>query len=419
MKTLYPNEEILNIRGRYGLYARGLVGSKQDSIERFQKAIAERMGVEYAFAMPSGRMALRMILRSLEMQPGAGVLVPAYSYFELPNIIEDEGFTPVFVDVDPVAGRMIARKVRESLGQDIRAVLVVHLFGVASEAEKIAASLEKDVTMIEDCAHTPLVSLRDDAFLGTIGDLSFLSFDRLKFINTMRGGMILTGDARRASALSELLRAFSIPTKSQQLKRILQYEAETLARHPVPYGLLGRWLARPALMEATRGLHRRVTDRQVLSERGFSHLQAELGLHHLESVGSYQGERLKMIKSYLDRLDAKAEGAENKNYVRELTKTFCQSRSSSYGFIVSVENPAEIQRAARGLGFEILKEDRIADFCPASHRPGSSLDDYPNARHLFRHAVKLPLPIGAGADRFMKFADGITTLIAKNLAPSC
>ena len=94
---LGPREEELVLEVlRSGRLSLGPMG------ERFERALAEWLGVEDAVAVSSGTTALHLGVRALGWGPGDEVVTSPFSFVASANCLLYEGARPVFCDVDPV-----------------------------------------------------------------------------------------------------------------------------------------------------------------------------------------------------------------------------------------------------------------------------------------------------------------------------
>ena len=71
------------------------------TIDRFEEAFAETVGVPYAVAVSSGTAGLHLLCISAGVGPGDEVITSPYSFVASANCAIYEGATPVFADIDP------------------------------------------------------------------------------------------------------------------------------------------------------------------------------------------------------------------------------------------------------------------------------------------------------------------------------
>src|SRR4051794_36515749 len=73
-------------------------------VEEFEQEFARFLGSGHVRTCSTeyGRMALYFILTSMDFPPGAEIIVPAFTFWVVPEIARVAGLTPVFADIDPV-----------------------------------------------------------------------------------------------------------------------------------------------------------------------------------------------------------------------------------------------------------------------------------------------------------------------------
>src|ERR1700751_4790385 len=101
-----------------------------------------------------GRMALYFILKALDIPEGSEIIVPALTFWVVPEIVRVAGLRPVFVDIDPYTFNMNPAEIERAVNSNTRAILPTHLYGQPCEMDSILRiSRNYDLRIIEDCAH--------------------------------------------------------------------------------------------------------------------------------------------------------------------------------------------------------------------------------------------------------------------------
>ena len=130
---------------------------------------------------------------------------------------------PVFADVQESDGTIDPVAVESLLSSDdkIGAVLAVHLYGHPASMEKLQAICRRhDVLLIEDAAQSMGGRFSDNRLLGSVGDVSILSFGHTKILDIGGGGALLTDDDRIAGQTRELVAP--LPETSPENKQLSQ-----------------------------------------------------------------------------------------------------------------------------------------------------------------------------------------------------
>src|SRR4051795_1628181 len=141
-------------------------------IEAFEEEFASFLGSGYVRACSTeyGRMALYFILKAMDFPPGSEIIVPALTFWVVPEIVRVAGLTPVFADIDPATFTLCPKAVERAISANTRAVLPTHLYGMTCDMDPILeVSRRYDLRVIEDCAHS-LGATYKDQMAGTLGD---------------------------------------------------------------------------------------------------------------------------------------------------------------------------------------------------------------------------------------------------------
>src|SRR3954453_18820362 len=163
-------------------------------IARFERAFADRLGVRDAVTASYGRMAFYYILKAFGFPAGAEVIVPALTFWVVPEMVRVAGLTPVPADVNPRTFNLDPRAFERAITDRTVAVVPTHLYGLPCDMDAILAIAERHgLAVIEDCAHA-LGARQNGRQAGTFGDAAFFSFQTLKPLNSYGGGMAVARD---------------------------------------------------------------------------------------------------------------------------------------------------------------------------------------------------------------------------------
>ncbi len=199
----------------------GWVSSVGAYVDRFERLVADYVGVQYAVACNSGTSALHIALLVAGVQPDDEVLVSTLSFIAPANAIRYAHAHPIFIDADPTYWQMDTTQAAQFLesechwvngelrnshtGRRVKAILPVHILGHPVEMNPLVALAEKfQLAIIEDATES-LGATYEGRKVGALGDIACFSFNGNKTITTGGGGMIVTHDesfARRAKYLT-------------------------------------------------------------------------------------------------------------------------------------------------------------------------------------------------------------------------
>lgn len=144
-------------------------------VENFENEFANFLGSKYCVGLNSGLDALILSFRALDIGYGDEVLVPANTYIASILGITENNATPVLVEPDKYYN-LDATKIEEKITEKTKAILVVHLYGQASDMKSIKKIADKyKLYIIEDCAQSHGAKF-DSKTTGTWGDIGCFSF---------------------------------------------------------------------------------------------------------------------------------------------------------------------------------------------------------------------------------------------------
>jgi dTDP-4-amino-4,6-dideoxygalactose transaminase len=170
------------------------------NVSGFEKEVAAFVGSKAAAALVSGTAAIHLGLKAAGVDEGDIVLCQSLTFSATANPIIYLNGIPVFIDsdietwnMDPVALELALKK----YGSKVKAVVVVHLYGLSADIDKIVRICrDYGVPLIEDAAES-LGTLYKGKHTGTFGDFGIFSFNGNKIITTSGGGMLVSDNHER------------------------------------------------------------------------------------------------------------------------------------------------------------------------------------------------------------------------------
>ena len=140
---------------------RELRGKRQlvegEHVTAFEEEFAKFLGSGHVRTVSTeyGRMGLYFILKALDFPPGSEIIVPAMTFWVVPEIARVAGLTPVFADIDPATFTLDPKAVERAITPNTRAILPTHLYGMACDLDPILELARRhNLKVIEDCAHS-------------------------------------------------------------------------------------------------------------------------------------------------------------------------------------------------------------------------------------------------------------------------
>ena len=172
-----------------------------ENVNGFEKELASMVGSKTAAALSSGTAAIHLALKAAGVGEGDIVFCPTLTFSATANPIIYQNAIPVFIDSDYETWNMSPKALEEAFEKypEVKAVIVVHLYGLSADMDKIMEICNKhNVAVIEDAAES-LGTYYKGKHTGTFGDYGIYSFNGNKIITTSGGGMLVSNNEERVS----------------------------------------------------------------------------------------------------------------------------------------------------------------------------------------------------------------------------
>lgn len=351
LKPIYVSQPFLPPLEEFNVYLEKIWESKWltnrgDFHQKFEKELAEYLGVPYVSLLTNGMLALMVAIQALELK--GEVITTPYSFVATTHSIWMNGLKPVFVDLKPGSFNIDPEKIEKAITSETSLILPVHVYGIPCDYEEIGEIAKAgNIKVLYDAAHAFGVTKNGNSILN-LGDLSILSFHATKVFTTIEGGAIISHDSATKKKIDDLIN-FGI-------------QNEIAVSGP---GLNGK----------------------------MNELQAAFGLIQLKHFDDIIGYREKIYNNYLEKLNGI-------NGIK-LFKDFQDFNWNFSYFPILVEDNFWISRD--GL-YEYLKEKNIfsrryfypllSTFKPYNELESSVESNLPNAKYISDRILCLPIHTG-------------------------
>ncbi len=177
------------------LFAHGFDGIRNNRyrVREFEKAFSKYLNINYAQAVSSGTAAIKCALISLGVKPGDEVITQAFTFIAVAEAIIDVGAKPVFINIDETLN-MNPKELQSAITSKTKAIIMVHMLGVASHLNEILHIAKKNNIKVIDDSCESFGAKWNNEKLGIQADITCWSFDAGKTIITGEGGMVTTND---------------------------------------------------------------------------------------------------------------------------------------------------------------------------------------------------------------------------------
>lgn len=188
------------------------------TVEKFEKALAKKVGAKFAVAFNSGTAALHAAYFAAGVGKGDEVIVPALTFAATANAALYLGAKPVFVDSDIWTGNMDPVQAKSKITKKTKAIVPVDYAGRPADMRAFQTIAKKNkLVLISDAAQS-FGAHYNGKPVGTQADMTMFSFHPAKSITTGEGGMIVTDSAKFDKAL-RLFRSHGINKDPKEFVR--------------------------------------------------------------------------------------------------------------------------------------------------------------------------------------------------------
>ena len=334
-------------------------------VPRFEEAVAQYCGSQYAVAVNSATSALHIACLALDLGAGDWLWTSPNTFVASANCALYCGAKVDFVDIDPHTYNMSVERLKEKLeqaekqGRLPKIVMPVHFAGQPCDMPAIyALSQEYGFKIIEDASHAIGASY-SNLKVGSCAHshITVFSFHPVKIITTGEGGMAVTNDDALANRLRRL-RSHGITSDKELMS-------------PRPDNEIWNY------QQIELGFNYRMTD-----------IQAALGLSQMQRLDEFVSRRHEIAERY----DAE---------LRSLSITTPHQASGTYSSYhlypirVSETESVKTQRQV----YDALWQSGIAanlHYIPVHRHPyyenmGFKVGDFPQAESFHQEAISIPI----------------------------
>jgi len=186
---------------------------------KFKSLLKNYTGVNDIFFVDSGRSALYVILKSINIEKDDEVIMPSFTCVVVANAVKWSGANPIYLDTKENDFNANYDKVFEKITKKTKAIVVQHTFGKKVDVTGLKNGLNaidrSDIVIIEDFAHI----IKSPIDLK--GNFGFTTFGIEKVISSVRGGAILTNSLKYVENIDKKIDSLPKMPRSRVLISIL------------------------------------------------------------------------------------------------------------------------------------------------------------------------------------------------------
>ena len=329
----------------------------------FEEAWSKWLNVKHSLFVNSGASANLITISALKYLYGEGgeIIVPTLTWISDIASVLLNGFTPVFVDIDPKNLGMSTDGIIKKLSNQTRAVFVTYVLGFNCLSDLLIKELnERNIPILEDVCESHGATFGNQK-LGSIGLASNFSFYYAHHLSTVEGGMVSTNDDKFYDCL-KMLRSHGMVREA--------YLEETKSYYKNTYPDI-----HPEFTFAYPSFNVRSTE-----------INAVIGLSQLPRLSDAIEKRNNNFRTFISNIDDNKYRVEYdtcgmSNYA--LTIVLKEKNKETYGKLISKlrENGVEFRQGTAG-GGNIMRQPFIRKLFNED-----VYKDYPEVEHIHHYGL--------------------------------
>ena len=186
---------------------KNIILTQSKNVKKFEQTWSKWLGVKYSVFVNSGSSANLLTISILKILYKKGeIILPSLTWVSDINSVIQNGFKPVFVDINPNNLCMDENEIIKKTNKNTLAVFLTHVQGFNGLSSRLISFLKKrNVLLIEDVCESHGATFKNRK-LGTFGKISNFSFYYAHHMSTIEGGMVCTND-RKIYEMAKMLRS--------------------------------------------------------------------------------------------------------------------------------------------------------------------------------------------------------------------
>jgi len=161
-------------------------------VKELETRLSEYLGVKHVISVCNATIGLMVAIKALGLT--GEVILPSFTFVASAHVLQWDGITPVFCDIDPSTHNIDVAKAESLITDKTTGIMGVHLWGrPCPHDELLVVSRKHGLRLLYDAAHAFGTTYKSIP-IASLEDISVLSFHATKSFSTFEGGAIVTND---------------------------------------------------------------------------------------------------------------------------------------------------------------------------------------------------------------------------------
>ncbi|MDR0853568.1 MAG: dTDP-4-amino-4,6-dideoxygalactose transaminase [Clostridiales Family XIII bacterium] len=158
----------------------------------------EKIGMHATYVVTSGTHALELACFALDVKPGDEVIMPSFTFAATANAVAIRGGICVFVDIRPDTMNIDENLIEAAITDKTVGIIPIDYAGIPAEMDTINAIAKKHGLWVVVDAAQSLMSTYKGRPVGSLADMSCISFHGTKNFSMGEGGALTIADEKHA-----------------------------------------------------------------------------------------------------------------------------------------------------------------------------------------------------------------------------
>lgn len=171
--------------------------TQSKKVREFEEKWSKWLGVKHSVFVNSGSSANQITMLALkELYGGGEIIVPPLTWVSDISAVLQNGFKPVFCDINLSTLALDVKEVKKKLTKNTRAIFLTHILGYNGLSQKLLdLCKKKNIMLIEDVCESHGTMFKGKK-CGSFGFISNFSFYYAHHMSSIEGGMVCTNDEK-------------------------------------------------------------------------------------------------------------------------------------------------------------------------------------------------------------------------------
>jgi len=182
-------------------------------VKKFEKDVAEYVGVKHCISCGNGTDALFLIMEALGIKKDDEIITTPWTFFATIECITHLGAKPIMVDIEPGTFNIDPQAIEKAITPRTKAIVPVHIYGQMANMDEINNIAERHNLFVVEDACQAMGAEYKGSMAGSLSDAAAFSFFPTKNLGCAGDGGCITTDNDAIAERVRLIAGHGMPRK--------------------------------------------------------------------------------------------------------------------------------------------------------------------------------------------------------------